>query len=152
MLVYSGPQVRAATLGTAKRVGVDVIRVQFVWRNIALQRLRNASDPLAYGGRPERPARRRHTAAAPAGRRRRWGRRKPVAAATASVQLRRSVAAARLRRADAAATTRHDAAAHRHVVDLQRAEPPAVRLATEAQRHPRHPGCPRRFEPLPASG
>jgi hypothetical protein len=49
MLVYSGPLVRAATLDDAKRMGVDVIRVQFVWRNIALTKPRNASDPAAYG-------------------------------------------------------------------------------------------------------
>jgi hypothetical protein len=36
MLVYSGPLVRAAVLDQAKGMGVDVIRVQFVWRNIAL--------------------------------------------------------------------------------------------------------------------
>jgi hypothetical protein len=49
MLVYSGPLVRAATLDTAKQMGVDVIRVQFVWRNIALIKPRDASDPAAYG-------------------------------------------------------------------------------------------------------
>ena len=49
MLVYSGPIVRAAVLDQAKQMGVDVIRVQFVWRNIALQKPTNPSDPAAYG-------------------------------------------------------------------------------------------------------
>lgn len=49
MLVYSGPLVRAAVLDQAKAMGVDVIRVQFVWRNIALQKVGNPSDPAAYG-------------------------------------------------------------------------------------------------------
>ena len=49
MLVYGGPVVRAATLDAAKQMGVDAIRVQFVWRNIALQKPRDASDPAAYG-------------------------------------------------------------------------------------------------------
>jgi hypothetical protein len=49
MLVYSGPVVRAAVLDQAKALGVDVIRVQFVWRNIALQKVSNPSDPAAYG-------------------------------------------------------------------------------------------------------
>src|SRR3954468_24791992 len=49
MLVYSGPLVRAAVLDQAKELGVDVIRTQFVWRNIALQRVSNPSDPAQYG-------------------------------------------------------------------------------------------------------
>jgi hypothetical protein len=49
MLVYSGPLVRAAVLDEAKQMGVDVIRAQFVWRNIALQKPSNPSDPAAYG-------------------------------------------------------------------------------------------------------
>src|SRR3954452_6364278 len=49
MLVYSGPLVRAAVLDEAKQLGVNVIRVQFVWRNIALQKVSNPSDPAAYG-------------------------------------------------------------------------------------------------------
>src|SRR3954451_20483183 len=49
MLVYSGPLVRAAVLDQAKSLGVDVIRVQFVWRNIALHKVSNPSDPAAYG-------------------------------------------------------------------------------------------------------
>lgn len=49
MLVYSGPIVRSAALDQAKSMGVDVIRVQFVWRNIALQKVSNPSDPAAYG-------------------------------------------------------------------------------------------------------
>src|SRR3954447_11399206 len=49
MLVYSGPLVRAAVLDQAKSMGVNVIRVQFVWRNIALQKVSNPSDPAAYG-------------------------------------------------------------------------------------------------------
>src|SRR3954452_18018372 len=49
MLVYSGPLVRAAVLDQAKQMGVNVIRVQFVWRNIALQKVSNPSDPAAYG-------------------------------------------------------------------------------------------------------
>src|SRR3954465_9958474 len=49
MLVYGGPVVRAATLDAARQMGVDAIRVQFVWRNIALQKPRDASDPAAYG-------------------------------------------------------------------------------------------------------
>jgi hypothetical protein len=49
MLVYSGPLVRAAVLDQAKALGVDVIRVQFVWRNITLQKPSNPSDPAAYG-------------------------------------------------------------------------------------------------------
>src|SRR4051794_3198328 len=49
MLVYSGPLVRAAVLDEAKAMGVDVIRVQFVWRNIALQKTTNPSDPASYG-------------------------------------------------------------------------------------------------------
>ena len=50
MLVYSGPLVRAAVLDQAKQMGVDVIRVQFVWRNIALQKPGDPSEPAAYGG------------------------------------------------------------------------------------------------------
>jgi hypothetical protein len=49
MLVYSGPIVRAAVLDEAKAMGVDVVRVQFVWRNIALQKPANPSDPASYG-------------------------------------------------------------------------------------------------------
>jgi hypothetical protein len=49
MLVYSGPLVRAAVLDQAKQMGVDVIRVQFVWRNIALSKPANPADPNAYG-------------------------------------------------------------------------------------------------------
>jgi hypothetical protein len=49
MLVYSGPLVRAAILDEAKQMGVDVIRVQFVWRNIALSKPANPSDPASYG-------------------------------------------------------------------------------------------------------
>src|SRR3954449_13332716 len=49
MLVYSGPLVRAAVLDEAKSMGVDAIRAQFVWRNIALQKVSNPSDPAAYG-------------------------------------------------------------------------------------------------------
>ena len=49
MLVYSGPLVRAAVLDQAKAMGVNVIRVQFVWRNIALHKVSNPSDPSAYG-------------------------------------------------------------------------------------------------------
>jgi hypothetical protein len=49
MLVYSGPVVRAAVLDQAKQMGVDVIRVQFVWRNIALSKPANPSDPGSYG-------------------------------------------------------------------------------------------------------
>ena len=49
MLVYSGPVVRAAVLDQAKQLGVDVIRVQFVWRNIALAKPSNPADPAAYG-------------------------------------------------------------------------------------------------------
>ena len=49
MLVYSGPVVRAAVLDQAKEMGVDVIRAQFVWRNIALQKVKDPSDPASYG-------------------------------------------------------------------------------------------------------
>src|SRR4051795_10122321 len=49
MLVYSGPLVRAAVLDEAKQMGVDAIRAQFVWRNIALVKPTNPSDPAAYG-------------------------------------------------------------------------------------------------------
>ena len=49
MLVYSGPLVRAAILDQAKQMGVNAIRVQFVWRNIALHKVSNPSDPAAYG-------------------------------------------------------------------------------------------------------
>src|SRR3954447_4359724 len=49
MLVYSGPIVRNAVLDQAKSMGVDAIRVQFVWRNIALKRVRNPADPASYG-------------------------------------------------------------------------------------------------------
>jgi hypothetical protein len=49
MLVYSGPVVRNAVLDEAKAMGVNVIRVQFVWRNIALHKVSNPSDPAAYG-------------------------------------------------------------------------------------------------------
>jgi hypothetical protein len=49
MLVYSGPVVRNVVLDQAKSMGVDVIRVQFVWRNIALQKPANPSDPASYG-------------------------------------------------------------------------------------------------------
>ena len=49
MLVYSGPVVRDAILDQAKAMGVDVIRVQFVWRNIALSKPKNPADPASYG-------------------------------------------------------------------------------------------------------
>src|SRR3954453_13096971 len=49
MLVYSGPLVHAAVLDQAKAMGVDVIRAQFVWRNIALHKVANPSDPASYG-------------------------------------------------------------------------------------------------------
>ncbi|MEA2495192.1 MAG: hypothetical protein QOJ29_3103 [Thermoleophilaceae bacterium] len=49
MLVYSGPEVRAAVLDQVKQMGVNVVRVQFVWRNIALKQVPNPSDPEAYG-------------------------------------------------------------------------------------------------------
>jgi hypothetical protein len=49
MLVYSGPIVRNATLDAAKAMGVDVVRAQFVWRNIAVTKPANAADPNAYG-------------------------------------------------------------------------------------------------------
>lgn len=49
MLVYSGPLVRAAILDEAKQMGVNVIRIQFVWRNIALSKPTKPSDPAAYG-------------------------------------------------------------------------------------------------------
>src|SRR3954447_23789732 len=49
MLVYSGPLVRAAVLDEAKQLGVNVIRVQFVLRKIALQKVSNPSEPAAYG-------------------------------------------------------------------------------------------------------
>src|SRR3954469_1007956 len=49
MLVYSGPLVRAAVLDQAKAMGVDVIRAQFVWRNIVLHKVANPSDPASYG-------------------------------------------------------------------------------------------------------
>jgi hypothetical protein len=49
LLIYSGPEVRAATLDAAKQMGVDVIRAQWVWRNIELQKLRDPSDPASYG-------------------------------------------------------------------------------------------------------
>src|SRR6476469_2629457 len=49
MRAYSGPLVRAAVLDEAKQMGVNVIRAQFVWRNIALQKPSNPSDPAAYG-------------------------------------------------------------------------------------------------------
>src|SRR4051794_37232997 len=49
MLVYSGPEVRKAVLDQAKQLGVGVVRVQFVWRNIALSQVSNPSDPAAYG-------------------------------------------------------------------------------------------------------
>ena len=49
MLIYSGPLVRAAVLDQAKQMGVNVIRTQFVWRNIALQKVKNPSDPASYG-------------------------------------------------------------------------------------------------------
>jgi hypothetical protein len=49
LLLYSGPLVRAATLDAAKAMGVDVIRAQFVWRNIALVRPKDASDPASLG-------------------------------------------------------------------------------------------------------
>lgn len=49
MLVYSGPVVRDAVLDQAKAMGVNVIRTQFVWRNIALQKVKDPSDPAAYG-------------------------------------------------------------------------------------------------------
>jgi hypothetical protein len=49
LLIYSGPVVRNAILDNAKQFGVDVIRVQFVWRNIALSKPSNPSDPNAYG-------------------------------------------------------------------------------------------------------
>jgi hypothetical protein len=49
MLVYSGPLVRAAVLDQVKAMGVDVIRAQFVWRNIALKKPKNPSDPASYG-------------------------------------------------------------------------------------------------------
>jgi len=49
MLLYSGPVVRNAVLDEAKSLGVNVIRAQFVWRNIALAKPANPSDPDAYG-------------------------------------------------------------------------------------------------------
>src|SRR3954452_3671486 len=49
MLVYSVTLVRAAVLDEAKQLGVNVIRVQFVWRNIAMQKVSNPSDPASYG-------------------------------------------------------------------------------------------------------
>jgi hypothetical protein len=45
LLLYSGLAVRAASLDQARAMGVDVIRAQFVWRNIALSRPKNQSDP-----------------------------------------------------------------------------------------------------------
>lgn len=49
MLVYSGPLVRAAMLDQAKQLGVNVIRAQFVWRNIALSKPSDPSNPDSYG-------------------------------------------------------------------------------------------------------
>lgn len=49
MLLYSGLPTRVALLDEAKALGVDVIRAQFVWRNIALTRVKDPSDPAAYG-------------------------------------------------------------------------------------------------------
>jgi hypothetical protein len=49
LLIYSGPLVRNAILDNAKQMGVDVIRAQFVWRNIALSKPKDASDPASYG-------------------------------------------------------------------------------------------------------
>lgn len=49
LLLYSGPVVRAGTLDQAKQMGVDVVRVQFTWRNIATSKVKNPSDPNAYG-------------------------------------------------------------------------------------------------------
>lgn len=49
MLLYSGPIVRAATLDAVKAMGVDVVRAQFVWRNIALTKPKDAADPASYG-------------------------------------------------------------------------------------------------------
>ena len=42
LLLYSGPEVRAATLDQAKSWGVDVIRTQFTWRNV--ERSKHAYD------------------------------------------------------------------------------------------------------------
>src|SRR4051812_36965180 len=49
LLLYSGPAVRMGTLDDARRMGVDVVRVQFTWRNIATSRVKNPSDPNSYG-------------------------------------------------------------------------------------------------------
>ncbi|MFL5893731.1 MAG: hypothetical protein ACJ76Z_01295, partial [Thermoleophilaceae bacterium] len=49
LLIYSGPGVRAGTLDQAKELGVNVVRVQFTWRNIALAKPKNPSDPAGYG-------------------------------------------------------------------------------------------------------
>jgi hypothetical protein len=49
MLLYSGPVVRSSVLDEAKALGVNVIRAQFVWRNIALSKSSNPSDPASYG-------------------------------------------------------------------------------------------------------
>src|SRR4051812_18616453 len=51
LLVYGGPELRVATLDQAAGLGVDVIRTQFVWRNIATgPRPQHAADPASYGG------------------------------------------------------------------------------------------------------
>ena len=49
-LLYRGPEARDAALDLVKSLGVDTIRVQFVWRNISTgRRPRNPADPKAYG-------------------------------------------------------------------------------------------------------
>lgn len=49
MLLYSGPLVRDVVLDQARQMGVNVIRTQFVWRNIALSKVAHPDDPAAYG-------------------------------------------------------------------------------------------------------
>lgn len=49
LLIYSGPLVRQAILDNVRQLGVDVIRTQFVWRNIALDKPKNPSDDKSYG-------------------------------------------------------------------------------------------------------